>query len=364
MKLCRICNQANGGVFPEGTCHICESKMPDIDEMANKAAELLENTDSTNFSISTAIPKDWMINEDDVWDILIGRSIKDFLNSYFSRHIEEAAGMEYVPDGDCRVIFDMRSGKISKKNNDLFIFGRYKKYKTGISQSRWTCRSCNGGGCAKCEGRGRRYISIEEIIGNVMKKHTKGGDFSMHASGREDVDAKNTAGRPFVMRIRNPDVRKIDLEEISSEINADGWVGVEDLSLAERKDVELVTESHFDKVYLVEVESDRELTKEDSGKIESLSGVILKQRTPKRVSHRRSDIIRNRRIMALDVLNIEGNKAMIKIKAEAGTYIKELISSDQGRTRPSIAEILGIGIRCTELTVSEIEDDYLKMLGF
>ena len=45
-----------------------------------------------------------------------------------------------------------------------------------------------------------------------------------------------------------------------------------------------------------------------------------------------------------------------KIKTEAGTYIKELISGDNGRTKPSFAEILENPCICKELDVIAIHE--------
>ena len=36
-----------------------------------------------------------------------------------------------------------------------------------------------------------------------------------------------------------------------------------------------------------------------------------------------------------------GNFAVLKVRAEAGTYIKELIHGDGGRTKPSLSEAYG-----------------------
>jgi tRNA U54 and U55 pseudouridine synthase Pus10 len=49
----------------------------------------------------------------------------------------------------------------------------------------------------------------------------------------------------------------------------------------------------------------------------------------------------------------------IEVDAEAGTYIKELISGDEGRTKPSISEFLGRPIKCTQLVVSGMKDSFL-----
>ena len=42
------------------------------------------------------------------------------------------------------------------------------------------------------------------------------------------------------------------------------------------------------------------------------------------------------------------------IECEGGLYIKELISSDEGRTSPSVSEILGKKAFCVQLDVLEV----------
>lgn len=42
---------------------------------------------------------------------------------------------------------------------------------------------------------------------------------------------------------------------------------------------------------------------------------------------------------------------MTRIRTDAGTYVKELISGDDGRTEPSFAALLGQQCFCAELDV-------------
>ena len=61
----------------------------------------------------------------------------------------------------------------------------------------------------------------------------------------------------------------------------------------------------------------------------------------------------------LEVKNIEAEFIDSKtfemiIKTEGGLYIKELISSDEGRSNPSVTEVLGTQAICAELDVIEV----------
>ena len=78
----------------------------------------------------------------------------------------------------------------------------------------------------------------------------------------------------------------------------------------------------------------------DEAKILALSGQQLAQRTPLRVLKRRADLTRMRSAQ-LVVRQVEGNEMELDVRAESGTYIKELVHSDEGRTSPSVAGVLG-----------------------
>ncbi|HIH65546.1 MAG TPA: tRNA pseudouridine(54/55) synthase Pus10, partial [Methanothermobacter thermautotrophicus] len=83
---------------------------------------------------------------------------------------------------------------------------------------------------------------------------------------------------------------------------------------------------------------------------------IIKQRTPVRVSHRRADRVRERRVLEISWNWLDGCLELI-IKGEGGLYIKELISGDSGRTEPSVSSVLGVPARCVALDVLEVGDE-------
>jgi len=380
MHLCQLCNLANDSSFPLGECGICGGKTGKTDQMVKEAQSLLKKEDAKTFSISTVIPKDWLINEEKAWDESIDRaeSVKNFFNRRISSALAGASGARYLADGEVRLVFDYAKGAVELQRNELFVFGRYKKHSAGLSQSRWKCSRCDGKGCrerrdvpehlangtpfakcAQCEGKGKLYESIEERIGEPMKKAADADEYVLHASGREDVDATNSAGRPFVLELKCPKKRKLDLDSIAREIAERGDVSIHDQRIVPRSFVEVVTESHFDKTYEAEVEFAREIGDEEIEKIRTLEGKMILQQTPRRVAHRRADLVRHRRVKHIEVVNAKGANATLIVEAEAGTYIKELISSDDGRTNPSVAGILGMNARCKRLEVTMISDAFL-----
>lgn len=360
ISLCNECaSRFEKKVFPIGECSICGGKVAKFGELAEKGA-LLVGGDWDSFSVSTTIPRGVLAAEEKAFDYSPGESIKTFANRYFSEKVAAISGRKYDPSGgDGRIMFDFRSFTARREAEPIFFFGRYKKLKEGLSQTKWGCRKCGGRGCGRCGGEGRMYRSVEEIIGEPFVKRT-GGAFCMHASGREDVDVTNIAGRPFVLEISNPAIRKPDLEEIAKEIAAGGEVEVSDLRRVRRGDVELVADSHFPKTYRAWIIVDGGATSENLEKIRGFSG-ILKQKTPLRVMHRRADKIRERHAK-VERAERDGEFVVADISADAGTYIKELVSGDGGRTEPSFSSLLGKGCVCKKLEVVKIEDEFLDMV--
>ena len=331
-----------------------------MDSLIEKAAEKI--APDSSFSISTVIPKKWLEREERLWDSRLEgcESIKTYANRHAGRALGKKTGARPDTDGDVRIVFDIEKGEVTAEPNDIFIFGRYKKLVAGISQSRWKCTECNGKGCKKCEGKGKMYESVEEKIGEVMKGETGAGDYSMHASGREDIDVVTTAGRPFVMQMAAAKSRKPDLGKIAKEIAGGKEVAVSDLKIVKRGAVELVASSHFDKEYEAEVEFEKEPGKEQVDAILSLGGKTIEQLTPERVAHRRAILTRRRKILGIKLISRKGKTARFVIETEAGTYIKELITGDNERTRPSFSSILGMKAGCVSLKVVKIEDEFLR----
>ncbi|MBE3069074.1 MAG: tRNA pseudouridine(54/55) synthase Pus10, partial [Planctomycetes bacterium] len=81
------------------------------------------------------------------------------------------------------------------------------------------------------------------------------------------------------------------------------------------------------------------------------------QQTPVRVLRRRADMTRRRRVQSVRWLAIDPRTVELTVRTQAGTYIKELISGDGGRTRPSVAEVLAAPAECAELDVLAIHLD-------
>ena len=74
------------------------------------------------------------------------------------------------------------------------------------------------------------------------------------------------------------------------------------------------------------------------------------------MSHRRADLIRKRRVRNLKVKKLDQERLELIIECEGGLYIKELISGDKFRTKPSVTSLLQTTAKCLELDVLDVQN--------
>jgi len=349
-----------------GPCMICGDVFDRIDEAAGMVKERVDELglEYSSVLVGTRLPPE-MVELDDGIRKRLGiqtEGLKRDLNRELGKRVVKLLGCSAeFEDPDLVVMVDFRGDiRVWIQINPLFLEGRYRKLVRGIPQTCWPCRKCRGRGCERCNYTGKMYpTSVEELIAGPILEASQGRDARFHGSGREDVDVRMLGtGRPFVLEIREPRVRKLDPESLEGEVNrrAQGMVEVEGLRFSTRKrKVELKDSSQSRyKVYRALVELDGDVTDEDLERLGSLD--IIRQRTPVRVSHRRADRVRERRVLEISWNWLDGCLELI-IKGEGGLYIKELISGDSGRTEPSVSSVLGVPARCVALDVLEVGDE-------
>ncbi|MDY6769461.1 MAG: tRNA pseudouridine(54/55) synthase Pus10, partial [Candidatus Nanohaloarchaea archaeon] len=140
------------------------------------------------------------------------------------------------------------------------------------------------------------------------------------------------------------------------EINDNEEIDVHGLEFTGKDMVEAVKTRRADKRYRATVALDDPVSEEDLERLADLVGTV-EQATPTRVEHRRADRTREREVYDVDWERVDDTTIELEVAAAAGTYIKELISGDEDKTEPSVAQLLGTGAECEQLDVIAIGDD-------
>ena len=116
------------------------------------------------------------------------------------------------------------------------------------------------------------------------------------------------------------------------------------------RDLKIVSREFFDemkttieskaKSYCAIVWTQSPITTEHCKRLSTVRDLQILQKTPIRVLHRRSQLLREKTVYRMEAEFINCHYFKLSVLASAGTYIKELVHGDLGRTTPSVGSIL------------------------
>lgn len=320
-------------------CWVCEDIFSELDKVADKVAKVAKKYEFSTFLIGTKISFELISREENLWEqvgIDYCEPIKAELNREIGKLVEKKAKAKFSQTPDINFIINLPETSVDVGINPLFIYGEYQKLIRGIPQTRWPSK--------------KYKTSVEEIMAAPFMKATKGKAHKLHGLGREDIDARCLGWRPFVLEILEPNKRTMNLKALSKKIGK--GIKVRNLRASNIAEVRRIKEERADKTYYAVVVCEN-ISKGDLKKLSQLVGSI-KQKTPERVLHRRADKFRHRKLHSIKTKYINSKKFSLEARCEAGLYVKEMISGDNGRTVPSVSSILQQQCMCKELDVLAI----------
>jgi tRNA pseudouridine synthase 10 len=348
------------------SCWLCENLFSELTKFSELIIKKLKPYQFETFLIGSKIDAEIVDREERLWGELGNQyyePIKAEINREVGKLVESQIKKEVdFEHPDITAVIDTRFDNVALQIASLFIYGRYKKLVRGIPQTRWDCKECWGKGCKKCNNTGKMYeTSVEEQIAKVVIEDTKGAEHAFHGMGREDIDARMLGnGRPFVLEIKLPIRRQLNLKNLEKYINihAKDTVEVSGLRMSSKEEVVAIKDAKVQKTYDVKVGFAEPVKKAKLKEVvRAFTDKTIEQKTPKRVLHRRADKIRKRTVVGIEIESFEKKHARLKITGESGIYVKELIHGDEGRTKPSIAEYLNVKCDIKSLDVVHINDE-------
>ncbi|CAF1433098.1 unnamed protein product [Rotaria sp. Silwood1] len=243
---------------------------------------------------------------------------------------------------------------ISAQHDSIYVAGRYNKYSRTLSQTPWII-----------DGVRKADVSVEELIALPI-------NHVFISSGREDVDVRTLGrGRPFVIEFRQPSRILYQPEEfltVQQEINMlTKDIRVRDLQQVTKEESNQIKEGEEEKTKCYEAlcYTDTQIDQiELDQKFASISNsLIIEQKTPIRVLHRRTLMTRQRLISALSAIVIDPYHFRLRLTTQAGAYVKEFVHGDFGRTKPNLTIILNRFVDILELDVLAVNIDFPPMLN-
>ncbi|CAG8434886.1 12898_t:CDS:10 [Ambispora gerdemannii] len=244
------------------------------------------------------------------------------------------------------------------KHESVYMGGRYTKFSRNLPQTPWIIN-----GVRLKEG------SVAEIIGIKIKQLFRADDYTFVPSGREDFDVRMLGnGRPFYIELKNPrraasSLFSQEISEVQNQINladdAREIVRVYDLAMVKQSELHYIKqgEDNKTKTYSALVCISKQITPEilDSINKYKTTGLTINQKTPIRVLQRRTNMVRQRQIYEIEARALEGQFMVVGLVTAPGTYIKEFIHGDLGKTSPNLSSIIGCTADILELDVLNVD---------
>ncbi|KAJ1628557.1 hypothetical protein T492DRAFT_908289 [Pavlovales sp. CCMP2436] len=247
--------------------------------------------------------------------------------------------------------------RLSASHASICIGGRYNKLSREMPQTPWWL-----------DGDKKGISSVQEQLEPLLLQAYKASSSTFHGAGREDMDVRMLGnGRPFVLELNAPTEIALGVEagtllaEVEAELNrVTEHVQVRELRVVPPSQIAgLVREGQAEhrKAYRCVVWLSRAVTAaEVLAKLDGAGAVRLEQKTPIRVLHRRPLLTRPRTVFSMRSELLNAHFLQLDLVTQAGTYVKEFVHGDFGRTFPNLGSLLGCAADILQLDVLDVLD--------
>jgi len=292
-----------------------------------------------SFSVNVHFPKSFSEIEK--------KFIRTNIQSPLIRVLESKKKFLNFSNPEFSILLDYEKEKVFLNPSSVYIYGKYVKLSRDLARTFHFCPKCKGRGCSNCVDGKISASSVEEILYPLFKDFFCAKQFIFHGAGREDVDVLMlNSGRDFIAEVLFPKIRGVVLSDLNSKINfSNKDVRIFDLKYCSKSDVSLIKNFDGFKIYsaLIEADEGNTFSKSDIFDLNNLidKKLYVAQKTPLRVLKRRSDMFRDKFVIITKINYISDKHFGLELKTSSGTYVKEFISGDNGRTNPSISLYVG-----------------------
>lgn len=243
------------------------------------------------------------------------------------------------------------SHKVEIQHRSVFVAGRYNKYSRTLPQTPWIL-----------DGVRKADTSVQELICPQIVEAFRASDVRFSSSGREDVDVLMLGnGRPFLLELVNPlnvSIGNAEVQKIEDSINTmTSIVAVKQLRRVNKDSSTLLKQGEEEKrkIYSALVWTEGEVTQDRLKLLDESTDLVLRQNTPIRVLHRRTLAVREKVIYSMKTQLLDSHHFRFHLVTQAGTYIKEFVHGDFGRTQPNVGTLLGCDADILSLDVLEVQ---------
>ncbi len=326
-------------------CYICKNLFDNISPYLDL---MLESSSSYGFSsfVVGAIIKPSVIDRDDYirskFQLRGIDSVKTdltrVLTKQFARKTKKI--FEFL-DPDVTFTINVKEKTCHLRSKQISVQGRYNKIKRGFSQKQKSCENCSGKGCRTCDFHGLTdYNSVEGKISKFLFSKFGGTTAKFTWIGGEDKSSLVLgSGRPFFVRIQNPNKRKVRIPRI---------LKIDSIIINKCKIISNVPKKPlgFSSVIEIKIITEKEIQSSVLKKLKKLlkNPVLVYENSGKRSE---------KKIFKARYKKTSNNQFILVINAEGGLPIKRFVISDN--VVPGVSQTIENNCKCEEFDFIEIK---------
>lgn len=336
------------------SCFICGNMINKwIEEFSQKITSILSRSSVSSFIVGVTSAHEYLSRE----EILVkefGLTYRETIKRELKREIGKKVStlINIKPDfekPEIIAIVDLMKNDVKMDRPSLILYGYYWKLGRMISQNIWIGK----------DGRRRYELAIEDVVkhvGDVINAK----NYKLHIGGREDADVRILgSGKPIAIEFKVSG-KEVDIGLIERMLNSyTQWLKFKIEMRVNRRFIARLKEAvrFSKKMYRAIIYTSTPIDTNTLFKLETVfKDRVVEQRTPARILGHKKDRVRRRKVYHVKILPIAPQVFEALIECDGGLYVKELVSGDGGRTRPSFSEILGCETRCVMLDVLYVHE--------
>ena len=325
-------------------CYICKNLFENLNHFLKIMFDVSSDYSFRTFSVG-AILKPSVVDRDDYIRSQYKLKGIDSIKTDITKELAKAFSKKTKctidnrnPEFTFTVNIKDESSQIRSKS--ITFSGRYIKTVKGLSQKQKSCENCSGKGCRVCNFHGiAEFDSVEGIISQLLFEKIGGTVAKFTWIGGEDKSSLVLgSGRPFFVKIQNPNKRKLRLS-------------LKTFSSLKINKLKIVTDSpkkplKFISSIRMKISSESVL---DSKNLKKLKDLLKSPVVVYDVSGKRSE----KKVFTAKYEKISQNEFSLFVKADGGLPIKRFVDGDN--VSPSVSSILGIACKSHEFDFLDVE---------
>ena len=198
-------------------CYICKNLLSPLNIYVKMMQDVSIGYEFSSFLVGATLKRSVVEKDDKIRSKFRLRGV-DSIKTEVTRELgkkfakKTKSSVEYLLP-DITFTMNFRTEKCEVKTKPVFLYGRYIKNKSGMSQKQESCQDCNGIGCIFCNNHGIvHFDSIEGKISQFLyeKFGTEQVKFTW-IGGEDKTSLVKGNGRPFFVKLISPKIQNIPL---------------------------------------------------------------------------------------------------------------------------------------------------------